>query len=59
MVQNAPSCTLTRATPCELKSHSDDPVPLLISGDKIKPNDVFKFCERDCRIGNLDSGYRY
>jgi 2,3-bisphosphoglycerate-independent phosphoglycerate mutase len=45
--------TADHSTPCKLKAHSDDPVPLLISGDKIKGDGVHKFSEKTCRNGSL------
>ena len=45
--------TADHSTPCKLKAHSDDPVPLLISGDKIPGDDVERFSERECRKGDL------
>ncbi len=45
--------TTDHATPCVLKVHSDTPVPLLISGDKIKDDKVTKFSERECKNGSL------
>ncbi|HUT16732.1 MAG TPA: alkaline phosphatase family protein [Acidobacteriota bacterium] len=53
--------TTDHATPCALKVHSDTPVPLLISGDKIKDDKVSKFSERECKngsLGVLDYGYK-
>jgi len=41
------------ATPCMIKSHSDDPVPFLIAGDKIKGDEALKFSEKECRKGSL------
>jgi len=41
------------ATPCELKSHSDDPVPVLIAGGRIKGDEALKFSERECGKGSL------
>ncbi|MEM3562483.1 MAG: alkaline phosphatase family protein [Candidatus Jordarchaeaceae archaeon] len=52
--------TADHATPCKLKAHSDDPVPLLISGNKIKGDKVSKFSEKECRkgsLGILEHGY--
>jgi len=52
--------TSDHATPCRLKVHSDTPVPVLISGDKIKADSVSKFSERECKngsLGVLDYGY--
>jgi 2,3-bisphosphoglycerate-independent phosphoglycerate mutase len=45
--------TADHSTPCKLKAHSDDPVPLLISGDKIRGDNVSKFSEKECRSGSL------
>jgi 2,3-bisphosphoglycerate-independent phosphoglycerate mutase len=45
--------TADHSTPCKLKAHSDDPVPLLISGDKIRSDNVSKFSEKECRSGSL------
>jgi len=45
--------TTDHATPCALKVHSDTPVPLLISGGKIKDENVSKFSERECENGSL------
>lgn len=52
--------TSDHSTPCKYKAHSDDPVPVLISGDKIQPDDVQRFSEKACRkgsIGILDRGF--
>ena len=45
--------TSDHATPCALKVHSDTPVPLLISGGKIKDEKEGKFSERNCQNGSL------
>jgi 2,3-bisphosphoglycerate-independent phosphoglycerate mutase len=45
--------TADHATPCKLKAHSDDPVPLIISGNKIKGDNVSKFSEKECEKGSL------
>jgi 2,3-bisphosphoglycerate-independent phosphoglycerate mutase len=45
--------TADHATPCKLKAHSDDPVPLLISGNKVKGDGVSKFSEKECKKGSL------
>ncbi len=45
--------TSDHATPCKLKAHSDDPVPVLIAGSKIKGNGIAKFSEKECRKGSL------
>jgi 2,3-bisphosphoglycerate-independent phosphoglycerate mutase len=45
--------TTDHATPCSLKVHSDTPVPVLISGDKIGECKTTKFCEKECAKGSL------
>lgn len=45
--------TADHSTPCKLKAHSDDPVPLLICGNKIRGDNVSKFSEKECRKGSL------
>lgn len=45
--------TTDHATPCELKVHSDTPVPVLIAGDKLGTGKANKFCERECAKGTL------
>ncbi len=45
--------TADHSTPCKLKAHSDDPVPLLISCDRIKADKVQKFSEKHCKKGEL------
>jgi len=45
--------TADHSTPCKLKAHSDDPVPLLISGGKIQGDEVQKFSEKECKKGKL------
>ncbi len=45
--------TSDHATPCALKVHSDTPVPVLISGGKVKDGNVAKFSERECEKGSL------
>jgi 2,3-bisphosphoglycerate-independent phosphoglycerate mutase len=45
--------TADHSTPCKLKVHSDDPVPIVISGGKIKKDNVVKFCEKECKKGSL------
>lgn len=51
--------TADHSTPCKLRAHTDDPVPLLISGGKIESDRIEKFSEKECRrgsIGVLESG---
>jgi 2,3-bisphosphoglycerate-independent phosphoglycerate mutase len=45
--------TADHATPCELKAHSDDPVPVLVAGGNVEPDDVDVFSERSCKKGDL------
>jgi len=45
--------TADHSTPCAIKAHSDDPVPLLVSGDKIEGDRVGGFSEKECRKGSL------
>jgi 2,3-bisphosphoglycerate-independent phosphoglycerate mutase len=45
--------TADHSTPCKLKGHSDDPVPILLSGDKVKGDKVQRFSEKECRKGSL------
>jgi len=45
--------TADHSTPCELRAHSDAPVPLLISGNRIVGDKVTKFSEKECRKGSL------
>lgn len=41
------------STPCELKRHSYEPVPILICGSGIRTDGVKKFGERSCMQGGL------
>lgn len=53
-LENSVICvTADHSTPCKLKVHSDDPVPLLISGNKIRDDRVQGFSEKECRKGSL------
>jgi len=45
--------TADHSTPCQLKAHSDDPVPLLISGCRTKPDGIRSFSEKTCAKGSL------
>lgn len=45
--------TADHSTPCKVRAHTDDPVPVLISGGKIKGDGIEKFSERECRRGSL------
>lgn len=46
--------TADHSTPCKLRAHSDDPVPLLISGNKIQADKVQRFSEKECKKGELE-----
>ena len=41
------------STPCIYKGHSDDPVPLLISGDMITNDDTQRFTEAEAKKGAI------
>ncbi len=41
------------STPCINKGHSDDPVPLLVSGDSIKKDDTVRVTELNAKKGNI------
>jgi 2,3-bisphosphoglycerate-independent phosphoglycerate mutase len=45
--------TADHSTPCSHKDHSGDPVPILIHGKGIIPDDVDKFDEIKCKNGSL------
>lgn len=45
--------TADHSTPCSLKAHSDDPVPLLILAYNLSRDNVEKFSEIDCSRGEL------
>jgi len=45
--------TADHSTPCELKSHSDDPVPILVAGNDLNPDKVQTFSETECKNGEL------
>ncbi|MCX8171844.1 MAG: alkaline phosphatase family protein [Candidatus Bathyarchaeota archaeon] len=45
--------TSDHSTPCNLKAHSDDPVPILISGGGVESDKIEKFSEKGCGKGSL------
>ncbi len=45
--------TADHSTPCEIKAHSEDPVPLLISGGTLEPEGALHFGEDECADGQL------
>jgi 2,3-bisphosphoglycerate-independent phosphoglycerate mutase len=45
--------TADHTTPCEKKSHSYEPVPVVMAGPGIRTDDVREFGERSCAKGGL------
>ncbi len=45
--------TADHSTPCEIKAHSADPVPLLISSGALEPEGTAKFSESEAARGRL------
>lgn len=45
--------TADHSTPCEMKAHSDDPVPLIAAGAGIARDGTSEFGETACRKGSL------
>jgi len=41
------------STPCINKGHSDDPVPVLVSGDFIKNDGTTRMTEKQAKKGNI------
>ena len=41
------------STPCINKSHSDDPVPVLVSGDFVKKDGTTRFTEDQAKKGKI------
>ena len=41
------------STPCIIKAHSDDPVPILVSGESIKNDQTVRFTEEEAKKGSL------
>ena len=41
------------STPCIKKGHSDDPVPLLISGDVVPNDNSQRFIEKEAKMGKI------
>jgi 2,3-bisphosphoglycerate-independent phosphoglycerate mutase len=41
------------STPCTIKDHSADPVPVIIRGDGVRTDDVVRFDEYSCAKGGL------
>ena len=52
--------TADHSTPCSAKGHTDDPVPLLITGPRVKPDGSMRFTEafaKKGRLGRISHGY--
>ncbi|MEW6249555.1 MAG: 2,3-bisphosphoglycerate-independent phosphoglycerate mutase [Planctomycetota bacterium] len=45
--------TADHTTPCELKAHSADPVPIMFRGEGVRVDQVTEFSERACTRGGL------
>ncbi len=45
--------TADHSTPCKLKSHSADPVPLLVVGGGIRPDGSLSFSEKTAKLGSI------
>jgi len=41
------------STPCINKGHSDDPVPVLVSGDSVKKDNSARYTEKSARMGSI------
>lgn len=41
------------STPCINKGHSDDPVPVLVSGDMVKKDNSVRYTEMNAKIGSI------
>ena len=45
--------TADHSTPCKLKAHSADSVPLLVAGGSLKPDGSLSFSEKSARLGSI------
>ena len=45
--------TADHTTPCEMKAHSADPIPIMFHGQGVRVDDVKTFGERSCARGGL------
>jgi 2,3-bisphosphoglycerate-independent phosphoglycerate mutase len=45
--------TADHSTPCDIKAHSADPVPLLVSAGGLEPEGALDFGESECARGRL------
>ncbi|RLI04923.1 phosphoglycerate mutase [Candidatus Bathyarchaeota archaeon] len=53
LTENIIVVTADHSTPCTVKAHTDDPVPLLISGKNVEADDTIVFNEKECGKGSL------
>lgn len=53
IVETVVTVTADHSTPCSLKAHSADPVPLLVSGGNIQPDNTQVFSEKECQGGSI------
>ncbi|MFH1244944.1 MAG: alkaline phosphatase family protein [Candidatus Omnitrophota bacterium] len=53
MQQNIICVTADHSTPCIIKAHSADPVPVLISGAGLTKDNTTEFSEKSCAQGSL------
>jgi len=53
MRQTVIAITADHSTPCSIKAHSADPVPLVVTGGGIAGDDLDGFGERECKKGSL------
>jgi len=51
--QTVVAVTADHSTPCALRAHSDDPVPLIVAGGTVESDGTEAFGERYCRGGSL------
>ena len=45
--------TADHSTPCEVKEHSGDPVPVVIWGKGVRPDKQLTYGETSCSMGGL------
>lgn len=61
MSETALLITADHATPPSVKAHTDDPVPLLLVGNGVTPDNTLKLCESECYekggLGLTDHGW--
>lgn len=53
LTKNIITITSDHSTPCSLKAHSDDPVPLLIASEGVISDGAADFSEKFCASGSL------